>query len=231
MLHKIPSNFIFMKHKLAVIVGVTMLFVALVVVNQSVGNNSFLKGDLGGMGHSDDMTHSFSTSDISTSACTNPRNCGEGYVGGTCDPTTCLQQYNTGMCVPGTTACAVATVWCEDPSLCEPAPSSSSGSGEPEFCSGSNGQCGGKCGTPGWECGWNDVAGSCVCDPPSPCGSCGVGYICDGVGECIPTPTTSSSSISNSTTFSPPPAPMSSSSSMNFGPPPAPQSSSFRSGF
>lgn len=196
-----------MKHKLGLIVGVTMVFLAIVVVNQSVGNNTLLKGDLGYNPYS--LSSSYS---VSVSSCANANNCRAGYVGD-CNPDTCTQEYNTGSCQPGTSLCATYITTCEDTSLCY----RSSAVSNESVCGGSNGQCGGWCGTPGYECGWNELAGACVCDDPAqeqhssyspysdPCGECPDGYYCDGYGECITDMRFSSYPTSSSFGFGTPP--------------------------
>lgn len=88
-----------------------------------------------------------------SSACANPANCFEGYVGD-CDPITCLETYNTGSCQTGTSLCYIYETVCEDMSLCEGFMSSMSS------LPASIASCGGF-GEPPCEC----VPGTLTCGP------------------------------------------------------------------
>lgn len=102
-----------MQKHFAVVTGITMLAVAGVVVFQGT-NGNFLKGYV-----VDEGRESSNVIDARYGvACSNPGNCVAGYVG-SCNQTTCLQDYNTGNCVYNENRCFVQTVTCEDESNCQ----------------------------------------------------------------------------------------------------------------
>lgn len=71
----------------------------------------------------------------SASSCAYSRNCVAGYTG-SCNPTTCLQLYNTGQCIAGGTSCLTLSRTCENSAVtCGLMSSSSSSSSGCESCS------------------------------------------------------------------------------------------------
>ena len=111
-----------MQKHFAVITGISMLAVAGIVVSQQSGGfNVSLKGQMVTTGY----TGGPPISSFPTSACANPRNCVFGPAGA-CNPTTCQQLFNLGVCKPGTSTCATYWTGCENPSVCAPLSSSSS---------------------------------------------------------------------------------------------------------
>lgn len=170
-----------MQKHFAVVTGIGMLAVAGIVVSQQAGFfQDSLKGSLPDGGGSPYMSTGYTPaysassvmSSVATSACANPRNCTTGPINGTCDANTCRQEFNTGMCKPGTSACATYWSTCSDTSQCTPMSSSSSVD-----------SCGGSCEQYGLCCNGAGECGDCFSSSSVPFSPSSSATVCTGAGE------------------------------------------------